>query len=143
STKASSKRPPSAAPRPSEGSAAISTGSSAQCSAHSSEPVAPRRSSRRWLRCWDMTSGPWPLRYGYSITFQESCTARPPPMPANVRPHPRTLAFAIAICLALPVHAADDRQQARHDREPKDLAAVEVRATPLADTAETLATPVD
>jgi iron complex outermembrane receptor protein len=52
--------------------------------------------------------------------------------------------LAIALLLALPVHAEDSPpQQAAHDRQPKDLAAVEVRATPLADTAESLATPVE
>ena len=57
------------------------------------------------------------------------------------RPRPRLL--AIALFLALPVHAADEPPQAQHDRQPKDLAAVEVRATPLADTTESLTTPVD
>ena len=51
------------------------------------------------------------------------------------------LASALALALA-PVAHAQDAQHAQHDHEPKDLAAVEVRATPLADTAETLATPV-
>ena len=62
-------------------------------------------------------------------------------MPANTRP--QLLFLAIGLCLGLPAHAADEPQQARHDKEPKDLAAVEVRATPLADTAESLTTPVD
>ena len=52
------------------------------------------------------------------------------------------LASALALALA-PVAHAQDAQHAQHDHEPKDLAAVEVRATPLADTAETLATPVE
>ena len=52
------------------------------------------------------------------------------------------LASALAMALA-PVAHAQDAQHAQHDHEPKDLAAVEVRATPLADTAETLATPVE
>ena len=56
--------------------------------------------------------------------------------------HPRPRLLAIALLLALPAFAAEP-QQAQHDRQPKDLAAVEVRATPLADTAESLATPVD
>jgi iron complex outermembrane receptor protein len=61
-------------------------------------------------------------------------------MPAHPRPH----LLAIALLLALPVHAEDSPpQQAVHDRQPRDLAAVEVRATPLADTAESLATPVE
>lgn len=64
------------------------------------------------------------------------------PMPISHRPRPNLL--AIALLLALPVHAEDaPQQQAAHERQPKDLAAVEVRATPLADTAESLATPVD
>lgn len=65
------------------------------------------------------------------------------PMPVRHRPRPHLL--ALALLLALPVHAADEPQQAQaaHDRQPRDLAAVEVRATPLADTAESLATPVD
>jgi iron complex outermembrane receptor protein len=64
------------------------------------------------------------------------------PMPVRHRPRPHLL--AIALLLALPVHAEDTpQQQAAHDRQPKDLAAVEVRATPLADTAESLTTPVD
>ena len=53
------------------------------------------------------------------------------------------LASALALALAPSAQAADDPQQAQHDRQPKDLAAVEVHATPLADTAESLATPVD
>lgn len=57
--------------------------------------------------------------------------------------HPRPRLLAIALLLALPAFAAEPPQQAQHDRQPKDLAAVEVRATPLADTAESLATPVD
>ena len=65
------------------------------------------------------------------------------PMPVRHRPRPHLL--ALALLLALPVHAADEppQSQAAHDRQPRDLAAVEVRATPLADTAESLATPVD
>ena len=60
-----------------------------------------------------------------------------------IRPHPRLLLLATAACLNLPAHAAQPPQQAAHDRQPTDLAAVEVRATPLADTAESLATPVE
>ena len=61
-----------------------------------------------------------------------------------LKPHPHTLlSLAIAAGLALPAHADDTPQQAQHDRQPKDLAAVEVRATPLADTAENLAMPVE
>lgn len=66
-------------------------------------------------------------------------------MPMHVRQGPRPHLLALALLLALPVHAADPPQQAQaaHERQPRDLAAVEVRATPLADTAESLATPVD
>lgn len=53
------------------------------------------------------------------------------------------LATALAMTLAPTAHAGDDPQQAQHDRQPKDLAAVEVHATPLADTAENLAIPVE
>ena len=60
-----------------------------------------------------------------------------------IRPHPRLLLLATAACLNLPAHAAQPPQQAAHDRQPTDLAAVEIRATPLADTAESLATPVE
>lgn len=60
-------------------------------------------------------------------------------MPAYPRPH----LLALAFWLALPAHAADPPIQAQHDKQPTDLAAVEVRATPLADTAETLAIPVE
>ena len=60
-------------------------------------------------------------------------------MPAHPRPH----LLALALWLALPAHAADPPIQAQHDKQPTDLAAVEVRATPLADTAETLAIPVE
>ena len=63
-------------------------------------------------------------------------------MPSHAFKH-AALASALALALAPAAHAADDPQQARHDRQPKDLAAVEVHATPLADTAETLAIPVD
>jgi iron complex outermembrane receptor protein len=59
------------------------------------------------------------------------------------RPRPSLLAFSLALCLAPPVFAADPPQQALHDKQPKDLAAVEVRATPLSDTAENIALPVD
>lgn len=62
-------------------------------------------------------------------------------MPQHARPHLLTL--AIALCLSLPAQAVDAPPQARHDKQPKDLAAVEVHATPLPDTAESLTTPVD
>ena len=61
----------------------------------------------------------------------------------RTRPHLHLLALAIAASLALPAQAADTPQQAQHDKQPKDLAAVEVHATPLADTAENLSTPVE
>ncbi|RZA21469.1 MAG: TonB-dependent receptor [Lysobacteraceae bacterium] len=92
-----------------------------------------------------MTSGRWKIPESYSITFQTPSKA--PSMPA--RPHHHRLAVTIALCLALPVHAGDDPQHALHalhalhDKDPKDLAAVEVHATPLADTAENIALPVD
>ena len=54
-----------------------------------------------------------------------------------------TLATALAMILAPAAHASSDPQQAQHDRQPKDLAAVEVHATPLPDTAENLAIPVE
>ncbi|HSD17276.1 MAG TPA: TonB-dependent receptor [Thermomonas sp.] len=52
------------------------------------------------------------------------------------------LASALALALS-PSARAQDPQHAQHDHQPKDLAAVEVHATPLADTAETLAIPVE
>ena len=64
------------------------------------------------------------------------------PTPTHAFKH-AALASALALALAPAAHAADEPQQAQHDRQPKDLAAVEVHATPLADTAETLAIPVD
>jgi iron complex outermembrane receptor protein len=64
------------------------------------------------------------------------------PLPVPAFKH-AARASALTLALAPSVHAAVDPQQAQHDRQPKDLAAVEVHATPLADTAETLATPVD
>ncbi len=56
---------------------------------------------------------------------------------------PRPHLLAIALLVALPLHAQQAPATRQHDRDPKDLAAVEVRATPLADTAENLTTPVD
>ena len=53
------------------------------------------------------------------------------------------LASALALALSPAAHADDTPQQARHDRDPKNLAAVEVHATPLADTAENLTAPVE
>ncbi len=53
------------------------------------------------------------------------------------------LAAALALALSPAANAADAPQQARHDSMPKDLAAVEVHATPLADTAENLTAPVE
>ena len=62
-------------------------------------------------------------------------------MPSHAFKH-AALASALALALS-PSAWAQDPQHAQHDHEPKDLAAVEVHATPLADTAETLAIPVD
>lgn len=63
------------------------------------------------------------------------------------RPSPNlrraALAAAMALALSPSLHAADAPQQARHDSAPKDLSAVEVHATPLADTAENLTSPVE
>lgn len=56
---------------------------------------------------------------------------------------PALLASALALALSPVLHAADAPQQARHDSAPKNLSAVEVHATPLADTAENLTTPVE
>ena len=56
---------------------------------------------------------------------------------------PRPHLLALALLVAQPLHAQQAPPQRQHDRDPKDLAAVEVRATPLADTAENLTTPVD
>lgn len=63
------------------------------------------------------------------------------PKPAHAFKH-AALASALALALT-PAAQAQDPQHAQHDHQPKDLAAVEVHATPLADTAESLATPVD
>jgi iron complex outermembrane recepter protein len=63
------------------------------------------------------------------------------PTPSHAFKH-AALASALALALA-PAARAQDPQHAQHDHQPKDLAAVEVHATPLADTAETLAIPVD
>ncbi len=56
---------------------------------------------------------------------------------------PAILATALALALSPAVRAAAAPQQARHDSAPKNLSAVEVHATPLADTAENLTAPVD
>ena len=56
---------------------------------------------------------------------------------------PAALATALALALSPALHAADAPQQVRHDSAPKDLSAVEVHATPLADTAENLTAPVE
>jgi len=63
------------------------------------------------------------------------------PTPSHAFKH-AVLASALALALA-PAARAQDPQHAQHDHQPKDLAAVEVHATPLADTAESLAIPVD
>ena len=65
-------------------------------------------------------------------------------MPRTSPTLPRAaLAAALALALSPAANAADAPQQARHDSMPKDLAAVEVHATPLADTAENLTAPVE
>ena len=51
--------------------------------------------------------------------------------------------LALALLAALPTRAQDTGRQHGHEDEPRDLAAVEVRATPLADTAENLTLPVE
>ncbi|KGM56952.1 membrane protein [Lysobacter arseniciresistens ZS79] len=58
------------------------------------------------------------------------------------------LAISLAIALSLPVatasaHEAQDPTGAGHDHDPTDLARVEVRATPLAGTADNLVRPVE
>ena len=60
------------------------------------------------------------------------------------RPHAfRRHLLAMALLSALPAQAQDTGRQHGHDDDPIDLAAVEVRATPLADTAENLTMPVE
>ncbi|RPE77273.1 TonB-dependent receptor [Vulcaniibacterium tengchongense] len=63
-------------------------------------------------------------------------------MTATSRPRPRRLPLALALAMALPAAHAQQAQPG-HDHQPKDLAAVEVKATPFADTAEDLARPVE
>ena len=53
------------------------------------------------------------------------------------------LALSLALQLFPTVRASDPAPQARHEREPKNLDAIEVHATPLPDTAERLTTPVE
>ncbi|MFC3550234.1 TonB-dependent receptor domain-containing protein [Lysobacter cavernae] len=60
----------------------------------------------------------------------------------NATLHAPLRRLPLALALALPVAHADD-QQTRHGHEPTDLAGVEVKATPLAGTAEDLARPVE
>ncbi|MFC3813825.1 TonB-dependent receptor [Lysobacter sp. GCM10012299] len=62
-------------------------------------------------------------------------------MPKRFSPRRLPLALALAIALPLSAQAADD-QDTNHDH-PTDLAGVEVKATPLAGTAEDLARPVE
>ena len=66
-------------------------------------------------------------------------------MHATRLPHrfPRRHLLALALLAALPVQAQDALPQHGHQDEPRNLAAVEVRATPLADTAENLTMPVE
>lgn len=56
---------------------------------------------------------------------------------------PRRRLLALSLAAALPLHAQEHPRQHDHASEPKTLQTVEVRATPLADTAENLAMPVD
>ena len=51
--------------------------------------------------------------------------------------------LALALAAALPAHAQEHASQHAHASEPVTLGTVEVRATPLADTAEKLTTPVE
>ena len=62
-------------------------------------------------------------------------------MPKRFSPRRLPLVLALAIALPLSAQAADD-QDTNHDH-PTDLAGVEVKATPLAGTAEDLARPVE
>ncbi len=76
-------------------------------------------------------------------------------MPMPTRSFPRRLPLALALWMALPLAAnaaapaepqaepAAEPQTLDHDHEPTDLAAVEVRATPLGGTAENLIRPVE
>ena len=59
------------------------------------------------------------------------------------RPFPRRHLLALALLAVLPAQAQDTGRQHGHEDEPRNLAAVEVRATPLADTAENLTMPVE
>lgn len=56
---------------------------------------------------------------------------------------PAALATALALALSPALRAADAPQQVKHNSAPKDLSAIEVHATPLADTAENLTSPVE
>ena len=51
--------------------------------------------------------------------------------------------LALALAAALPAHAQDHARQHDHDADPKTLDTVQVRATPLGDTAENLTMPVE
>ena len=62
------------------------------------------------------------------------------PLPFSYRPLPSLLATALLLCL--PAAKASAQDDPRHG-EVKDLAAVEVRATPLPQTAEDLSRPVE
>ncbi|UNK49230.1 TonB-dependent receptor [Lysobacter sp. S4-A87] len=62
-------------------------------------------------------------------------------MPKRFLPRRLPLVLALAVALPLSAQAADD-QDTSHDH-PTDLAGVEVKATPLAGTAEDLARPVE
>ena len=59
------------------------------------------------------------------------------------RAAPRPYLLTLALAAALPAQAQDATRQHGHQDEPLDLKAVQVRATPLADTAENLTMPVE
>lgn len=64
--------------------------------------------------------------------------------PHRIRPaSPRLHLLALALAAALPAQAQDATRQHGHQDEPLDLKAVQVRATPLAGTAEELTMPVE
>ena len=63
--------------------------------------------------------------------------------PARPRPHLLARTLALGLAASLSAHAQDPQRQHGHQDQPVDLDAVEVRATPLSDTAEGLAIPVE
>ena len=62
---------------------------------------------------------------------------------SRLRHLPLSLAIALSMPLAAQAHEAQDPTGTGHDHEPTDLARVEVRATPLAGTADNLVRPVE